>query len=472
MDITKYINKNKIAGIILIIVIIIAFGFGGFGGGFMSNNQNNIAKINKTNVTTQDFNNYINQTGISQQAIKDNLNNNIIEELLSGLISKILLDLEIEDFNIMFSEYSLLKKIKLNENFVDEKGFFQRVKYEKFLLENNISAPIFEQRLKERDLQKKLFDYIGAGTVSPEFLVTKLFENDNKKLELNFINLDKLYKKKNEFKDNDLIEFIDANSNQLKVEYIDFKYASINPKNLVGIDEFNQTFFDKIDEIENDILNGVTFDEIISKFNLNSKFVTNYKYSNNSNEIEKKIYEIRNNNFDIFEKNENYIIFKINNIEEKKPDINDRQTKDEILELVFQESKFNYNRNLLKKIREKEFNKNDFLKLGKNQIETLKLNSIKDNKKFDIDSVQILYSLPVNSFTLITDDNKKVYLAEITNYQNIDLKKDTKEFKSYITKEKTNARNTILKTYDVLLKEKYKVDINQKAIDSIKNLFQ
>jgi len=288
MNITKYINKNKIAGIILIIVIIIAFGFGGFGGGFMSNNQNNIAKINKTNVTTQDFINYINQTGISQQAIKDNLNNNIIEELLSGLVSKIILDLEIEDFDIIFSEYSLLKKIKLNENFVDEKGFFQRIKYEKFLLENNISAPTFEQRLKERDLQKKLFDYIGAGTISPEFLVTKLFENDNKKLELNFIDLDKFYKKKSEFKDNDLIKFIDENNKQLKVEYLDFKYALINPKNLVGVDEFNQTFFDKIDEIDNDILNGVTFDQIISRFNLNSKLVTNYKYSNNSNEIEKK----------------------------------------------------------------------------------------------------------------------------------------------------------------------------------------
>ena len=106
MNIAKYLNKNKIGGIVLIIVIVIAFGFGGFGGGFISNNQNNIAKINKTNVTSEDLINYINQTGISQQAIKDNLNNNIIEELLSGLISKTLLDLEIKNFKIMFSKNS------------------------------------------------------------------------------------------------------------------------------------------------------------------------------------------------------------------------------------------------------------------------------------------------------------------------------------------------------------------------------
>ena len=61
MSVGKYLNKNKIGALILIVVIIIAFGFGGFGGGFLSNNQNNIAKIDKTNITNKDFINYINQ---------------------------------------------------------------------------------------------------------------------------------------------------------------------------------------------------------------------------------------------------------------------------------------------------------------------------------------------------------------------------------------------------------------------------
>ena len=174
MSVGKYLNRNKIGGLILIIVIIIAFGFGGFGGGFLSNNQNNIAKINKTNVTKQDLLEYINKSGISQKAIQENLNKNIIEELLSGLISTTLLDLEVKDFNIKLSQNSLSKKIKFNDNFIDDKGIFQRIKYEKFLLENNISAPIFEKRLRDREVQKKLFDFIGAGTVSPKFLVSKL----------------------------------------------------------------------------------------------------------------------------------------------------------------------------------------------------------------------------------------------------------------------------------------------------------
>ena len=472
MNIAKYLNKNKIGGIILIIVIIIAFGFGGFGGGFMSNNQNNIAKINKTNVTTQDFINYINQTGVSQRVIKDNLNNNILEELLSGLISTTLLDLEVKDFNIMLSENSLLKRIKLNDNFIDENGIFQRTKYEKFLLENNISAPIFEQRLKERELQKKLFDFIGAGTISPSFLTAKLYENENKKLELNFIDLSKFYKKDAEFSDEDLLEFIDENNDQLKVEYIDFKYAKINPKNLVGVDEFNQTFFDKVDQIENNILNGVSFDQIVSEFNLESITVNDYKYSENTDEIQKKIYEVRNNNLDIFENNENFIIYTIENLIKKKPDIKDKQIRNEIIKLVTQKSKFDYNKELLEKIRDKKFDDNEFSILGKDQIQFLILNSIKDNKKFDINSVQMLYSLPINTFTLINDVNNKVYIAKIKNYKDVDLKKNSDEFKLYITKEKTNNRNAILKSYDILLNGKYKVDINQNAINNVKNLFQ
>ena len=37
------------------------------------------------------------------------------------------------------------------------------------------------------------------------------------------------------------------NSDQLKREYIDFKYVILNPKNLIGVEEFNQEFFDEID---------------------------------------------------------------------------------------------------------------------------------------------------------------------------------------------------------------------------------
>ena len=188
--------KTKIAGV-FIFIIIIPFVFWGMGSMFNSGNTNNIAKINNTNISTQDFMDYLNESGISQQAIRNNLENNVIEELLSGLISTTLLDLEIKDFNIYLTEQTLLKQIKSNNNFFDENKVFQRTLYEKFLLTNNISAPMFELRLKNRELQKQLFDYIGAGSTTPSMFVKKKFENDNRTLELEIINLSSFYKKKN-----------------------------------------------------------------------------------------------------------------------------------------------------------------------------------------------------------------------------------------------------------------------------------
>jgi len=472
MKLGNYLNKNKIGGLILIIVIIIAFGFGGFGGGFLSNNQNNVAKINKTNITSQDLIDFINRSGIAQETIQKNINNNIIEELLTGLVSNILLSFEIEDFDMTISQSSLSDKIKFNNNFNDDNGNFERLKYEKFLLENNISAPLFEKRLKDRELQKKLFDFIGAGTVSPKFLAKKLYEEENRKLNIEFINLDMFYKKSDEITENDLINFINENEDQLKVEYIDFKYASINPQNLIGINEYNQEFFDKIDQIENSILNGVEFDSIISELNISTTKVEDYKYSDTSNDIQKKIYEVRNNNFDIFEEGENYIIYKIESLKKKKPNLKDNQIKKEIIELVVQKNKFDYNKNILEKIKNEKFTEQNFLELGKDQIQSLKFNSIKDNNKFEINSVKMLYSLPLKSITLINDENNNIYLAKINNYDELNTEMNTEDFEKLLNKENMEIRNNILKSYDLLINQKYNVDINQVAINNVKNLFQ
>ena len=128
--------KTKFAGL-LVFIMIIPFVFWGMGSMFSSGNTNTIAKINNTNISTQDFIDYLNTSNISQETIRKNLENNIIEELLSGLISRSLIELEVLDYNVTISEKTLLKRIKKNKNFLDENGVFQRMKYEKFLLENN-----------------------------------------------------------------------------------------------------------------------------------------------------------------------------------------------------------------------------------------------------------------------------------------------------------------------------------------------
>ena len=462
--------KTKFAGL-LVFIMIIPFVFWGMGSMFSSGNTNNLAKINKTNISTGDFFVYLDEINIAGETIRNNLKNNIIEELLSTLISTKLLDLEIESYKMSVSEKTLLKKIKNNKNFFDNDGKFQRIKYEKFLLENNISAPIFEQRLKKRELQKNLFDYIGAGTTSPEFLVKKFFNDENRKLDLEFIDLSNFYKKKSEISEMDIKKFIQDNKDKLKIEYIDFKYSIINPKNLIGLDEFNQTFFDKIDQIEIDISNEVSFDNIISNMNLKENQVSNFRFSEDKSEIEKKIYQLRNNKFDIFENENDYILYKIDNIENREPDLNDNQIKDEVISLITEKNKFEYNNDLLTKIQNNDFNEQDFLNMGKNEIKKIRLNSVRDNKKFDINAVELLYSLPVKSLTLINDDKNNIYLAKINGFENPVIDTENDKFKDFISKHKTNNRNSILKSYDLFLNNKYEVNLNQKAIDRIKNNF-
>ena len=462
--------KTKFAGL-LVFIMIIPFVFWGMGGMFSSGNTNNLAKINKTNISTSDFFVYLDEINIAGETIRNNLENNIIEELLQTLISTKLLDLEIESYKILLNEETLLKKIKNNKNFFDDTGKFQRIKYEKFLLENNISAPLFEQRLKKRESQKNLFDYIGAGTSSPNFLVTKLFNDENRKLNLEFFNLENFYKKKNEFSEKDLNEFLFENKDNLKIEYIDFKYTILNPTNLVGVDEFNQAFFDKIDQIEIDISNDINFDDIVSNLNLSSTNVKNFKFSDDKKEIEKKIYQLRDNKFDIIEDENNYVLYQIQNIENRDPDLKDKQTREEIIELISQKNKFEYNSDLLKRIKNNNFNKNDFLNMGKDKIEKIELNSVKDNKKFDINAIELLYSMPVNTITLINDEKDNIYLARINSFKDIEIRNDEDNFKNYIIKQKTNNKNSILKSYDLFLNNKYKVNLNQKTIERIKNNF-
>ena len=468
----KNFTKKKLAGILLIIVIIIAFGFGGFGGGFNTGNQNNIAKINNTNITTQDFMDYLNSSGLSQQVIKENIDKNIIEELLSTLISATLLDLEIQDLSLEISEEIIIKKLRKNKNFLDENGKFQRLLYEKFLLTNNITAPMYELKLKNNALQKQLFTYISGGAKSPNFLVNKYYIEKNRKLNIEYINLNKFYKKTNEFTEEDIRTFVNENSEKLKQEYIDFSYVIITPKNLIGLDEFNQTFFDKIDDIENKISKNVNFDSIVNDLNISPTIVKNYINVDDKKTIKNKIYNFKKNKIEILEYENSYIFYQIDKTEIKLPDLTNNNFKNQITKLLFQKEKFDFNKKILDQINKKSFDQLSFDKLSINGIKKIKLRSIEDTNKFEINSIKILYSLPINTFTLIADENDNVFIAKIIRFEEQRLTQNSDKFKTISNEASAQNRNGILKSYDYLINNKYKVVVNEKTLDRVKNYFR
>ena len=468
----KDITKKKIGGLILIFVIIIAFGFGGFGGGFSTGNQNNIAKINNTNISTQDFMDYLNKSGLSQRVIKDNIDKNIIEELLSTLVSTTLLDLEIKKLDLSMTKDVLIERIKGNKNFQNESGVFKRTLYEKFLLTNNYTAPIFETRLKNNQLQKQLFTYIGGGTKTPDFLINKYYKEKNKKLDIDYIKLDTFYKKTETFTDNQIKIFVNENADELKQDYINFSYVKISPKNLIGLEEFNQAFFDKIDDIENQISKNIDFKTIIKELNLSPTSVTDYINLDNKETTENKIYNSRKDKIEILEDNDSYIFYNIENLNTRLPSLDNDKFRQQIKNLLFQKEKYEFNKKILDKINESKFNQISFNKLGKNNIKKLKINSIKDNKKFEINSIAILYSLPINSFTLIADKQKNIFIAKIVSYEVEDIKKNSVNFNKVSIEEGTERKNSILKAYDLFLNNRYQVVVNEKTLDRVKNYFK
>ena len=472
METLKNFGVKKLGGVILIVIIVIAFGFGGFGGGFSTNNQNNIAKINKTNVTTQDFMDYLNQSNISQQAIRENLDKNIIEELLSGLISTTLIDLEVEDFDLSITELTVLKKIKENKNFHDENGAFQRTKYEKFLLSNNMSAPMFEIQLKNRELQKHLFDLIGAGTITPDFLIKKMFEEQNKTLDIEYFAMSSQYKEKNSYTNEELEQFVKENADQLKRDFIDFKYAVLNPKNLIGLEEFNQDFFDEIDAIENKISQGETFESILENINVDIKEVNKFVASSAMESNEDIIYSKKSTKLDLIENGDNFLLYSITDKYELAADLNDEATRDDMIELVYQKGKFDLNRSVLEEIQKKEFDNNKFNEMGANNLKTISLNSINDHNTFEENSVKILYSLPINSFTLVSDKDNEIYLVKVINSKDKPYSENDDNYLKFVQNQNTENRKSILASYDQLLNNKYNVQLNQKTIDRVKNYFK
>ena len=463
--------KTKLAGV-LVFIIIIPFVFWGMGSMFNSGNSNNIAKINNTNVSTQDFIDYLNSANIPRKTIQEKMNEGIVEELLSTLISTTLLDLEVKDFDIIISEKTLTKKIKNNKSFLDENNVFQRTEYEKFLLSNNMTAPGFEVALRDREKQKHLFDYIGAGSITPKFLIDKNFKEQNNKLTVKYFPLQTLYKSEDKITKEELETFVEENKDQLKQEYIDFSYVLVNPKNLVGLDEFNQAFFDKIDFIENEISKDVDFNSILSNLELEPTSVKDFSLSNTPKEIEDKIFNAKSEKTGLLENKNDYIFYNIDNVITKSPDLTNEQSLSDMKKLVFEKNKFDFNRKILEEINNKSFNQAKFDELGSEISESITLNSIKDNKKFNINSVRVLYSLPIGSFTLVNDDKNNIYLSKNESLSNETIDYESPEYKSFAATQLSNDRKNILQSYDTFLNDKYTVDINNQTLERVKNYFK
>ncbi len=467
-------SKTVTAKIFLFIVAI-PFVFWGMGDVFTSGNTNSLAKINNENISTEDFIDHINKLNINQNLIKDKIDENILEEVLGRLISNKLIELEIKEANLVISDKMLAEKIKTNVNFLDDNQKFSRTKYEKFLISNNLNANEFEKNFKENEYQEELFNYLGGGIKSPSFLIDKIYTEDTKKINVEFINLEEIYLKKEQLTTEDIQNYINENQEKLKRDYIDFTYSRVTPQNLIGLNEYNNEFFDKIDEIESKLLNNTNFNDIVNFYNLKSISRNKITLNSENTELDAKIYNARNDeNFGIIDEGDYFVIYKIKNIATKIPSLNDVGFENEIRNFLFNKNKFEYNKKILKLINEDKFQESDFKKIAteNTKIEKLLLDSSKDIKKFSSESIELIYSLPEKSFALVADSEKNIYLLRIIDQRISNISKDSELKNIYLLESNNKIKNKIFQSYDSHLNSKYDIKINEKTLERVKNYFR
>ena len=465
-------SKSRLSGV-LVFIIIIPFVLWGMGSVFSGGNTNIIAKIDNENISTEDIINKLNSKGIELDYLKKNIDKNILEEILGELISITILNSEIKKMNINISDQSLAQKIKIDKKFLDSNEKFSRIKYEKFLIQNNLSAVNFEKKIKDQELQKKLFYYISGGIKSPRFLVDRSYANDNKKIIIDYINLENIYKK--EFSNKEIRDFVNENKDNLEREYIDFSYSIIKPENLTNSKEFSDNFFAKIDEIENLIIDGKDINQIKNLYNLNLDDRSDHIPSNDEGKIENEIYKNRNESkIRLVEKSDYYLLYEIQKIEKRIPSINNKKFRKEILNNLKIKAKFDFNKKINEKIQNNNFDDNEFVEMTSKDIKinNLIINSIKDINKFTTDSIKLLYEMPKNSFLLIIDYDKKVYLAKIKNLEFKKINYEDEKYSNYSHLSDIKLINNLFTSYDMHLNNKYEVKIYDNNLERVKDYYK
>jgi len=471
---------------ILLVIIIIPFVFWGMGGVFSGGSQNTLAKINNYNISTKDFEEYIYSLNINPEIIRKNIDNSMIEQLLSGLINKTTLALQSEDLEIVLSDNILSEIIKKDEKFLDKNNQFSRTKYEKFLISNNFSAVLYEKNLKNEQTNKLLFNYISGGTFPPNFLIKNTYDYQNKKLIVQAISLNPLYKKEQDFDETSIKRYIDDNRDNLKEDFISIRFASINPLSLVDSKEFNELFFEKIDEIENLIINGSNYEKIIKNYNLNVTPIKSINKNgdnengilqkNISQDLVSKIFELKFkevNDINLLEYENEFALVIIDEIKNSIPNIVSKKFKEKIIKGLINRDIFEYNTKLMAKIKTNSLTESDFVQLAKESrtdIEDISINGIRDNNFFSTKSNNQIFKLREKNFTIVDEIEKnKTFLIWVREIQKPSLNKASDEYDKYYHETIIGLKNNIYSSFDHYINQKYKVEINYKTLERLKN---
>jgi len=466
---------------ILFGIVVIPFVFWGMGSSFTSGSKSVVLKIDDDKYSIQEFVNFINMYIPPNEKI----NNQQIDELLSMFIGNKLVQKEIKYFNIKLSDSSLAKLIRHQKEF-QKQDTFSRVEYEKFLLKKNITAATFEKNLANEELKNQFLSFVSGGILPPNFIINDSYNRVNQKRKVDVINLNDVFKEKIKFSEDNIVSYYKNNKDKFSYIYKSFKLVQLNPKKLVGTNEFNDLFFEKIDSIDDLIIEGENFDYIAEKFNLTN--ISTFRINEFGEDIDfEKINEIPENLIkDIFNINDSeptalldvnskYFIVELTKSENLTINLQSEKVKEKILINLEAGVKRKLISEIISKINQNNYNKSDFEKLAKDKnvpIKSINLANINDNKILKGEIVNEIYAFPEKKVILVNDIFfKDVFLIYIDSISNVSIDIKPKDYDKHSNLSKNKIANELLFTYDSHIKKKYKIDINYKALDTVKNYF-
>ena len=463
---------------VLVIIIIAVFALWGIGDLFSSGKNNVVAEIGNENIYTQDFNqelrNELRNQNISniQEAIKNNFHYQVLNKLVSSKI----IEIYSRENNIFVSEKTLANFIKQIPEFQTNKEF-SRIKYEKYLLENGLTANTFEQNFKQSLLKKIIIDSFTGGLKSTSYHENVVHKYVTKEIGIQYLELNQIIKNIN-FTELEIKTYYDENkSNLLSDEYREFEFLVLDVNNLG--EGNNDLFFKKISEIENNILENKNFLEIAEKYNLNNKnaftinksgyLINSEKSADLDQKIIEKLFNL-NDNFktDLVETKGKFYLLTLKKIILPKTLLLNEKTK-----------KFIINDMKLKKLSEKIKSINNEIKEAKKDLfeeiqkkENLTLKEIffksrfEANKLFSQSNIQQIFQKKLKE-NLLLETNGEFYLVKVNkeNYSTDTISAEKKQL--YEKQVISDFSNQILFLFDKILNEKYKVKINEKVLNRI-----
>ena len=466
---------------ILLVIIIIPFVFWGMGSSLSGGSKNIIVVIDKDKIYAQEFISFAERNILPEQVVNESL----IENLFSNFVGEKLIEREIEHFNISLSDKALSKLIKHQKAF-KRGNEFSRVEYEKFLLENNINAGIFETNLTKQEQKKQLLDLVGAGIFPTNFLVNISYNRINQKRNIEIINLNDVFKDELEINEKKIRSYFENNKKDFKEIYKSFNFLELDTKKVTGNDEYDDLYFKKIDEIDDAITSGNKINQISEIFNLGKPTFLIFNESGEDKNL-KKISQLHDELINIVynikefepviltEHNGKYFIFELIKTEIDQKEINNVGVKEKITKILRKKTKRELTINFIGKINEGNFKKSEFDNLIKEKnisSKKVSIENLNDGNKIKIDIVKQVYSFPEKSIIVVNDINfDEIYLIYIEKVDNVSIDKNSGDYKKYSNLSRNQISNSLYKSYDYYIKNKYKIDVNYKTFENAKNTF-